>query len=312
MAWIYLAVSEESPKPSKDTSSPSPIARPIGIVSQSFYPAWQLDSFLSRQFGMTYDLCKDMNCPFHRRSSTVDSLARTFQSQDAEMAWKESAADYFSRSFGLSARYDPDSSSWRTSQQLLFEAQNESLESFVAFGMTVDGGFYPLKTWARITDAIAGGSWRTPDANMERGPRTRKNLEGRIRRGMPLNLNDQLNAVHEGLLPTPRAGKTSSENPETWIKRQRAGKVSTPPLAMWAKMWPTPRAADADKNIRTPEGRAKERLRRKNGEDLPTAAGGQLNPTWVEWLMGYPSEWTVLEDWATQWFRPRREKRLKD
>jgi hypothetical protein len=41
------------------------------------------------------------------------------------------------------------------------------------------------------------------------------------------------------------------------------------------------------------------------------APGGQLNPTWVEWLMGYPSEWTVLEDWATQWFRPKRGKRSK-
>ena len=24
--------------------------------------------------------------------------------------------------------------------------------------------------------------------------------------------------------------------------------------------------------------------------------GGQLNPTWVEWLMGYPSGWTDLKD----------------
>ena len=25
-------------------------------------------------------------------------------------------------------------------------------------------------------------------------------------------------------------------------------------------------------------------------------ATGQLNPTWVEWLMGYPEGWTDLED----------------
>ena len=58
---------------------------------------------------------------------------------------------------------------------------------------------------------------------------------------------------------------------------------------------PTPRAADADKGIRTPEGAAKERARRKNGEDLPSHVGGSLNPTWVEWLMGFPEEWTALE-----------------
>jgi DNA (cytosine-5)-methyltransferase 1 len=27
--------------------------------------------------------------------------------------------------------------------------------------------------------------------------------------------------------------------------------------------------------------------------------GGRLNPTWVEWLMGFPTGWTDLEDWET-------------
>ncbi len=29
--------------------------------------------------------------------------------------------------------------------------------------------------------------------------------------------------------------------------------------------------------------------------NLSTQVGGMLNPTWVEWLQGFPSEWTVLE-----------------
>ncbi|MBK8201640.1 MAG: recombinase family protein [Bdellovibrionales bacterium] len=41
------------------------------------------------------------------------------------------------------------------------------------------------------------------------------------------------------------------------------------------------------------------------------APGGQLNPTWVAWLMGYPLEWTVLEDWATRWLRSKHGRRSK-
>jgi len=46
------------------------------------------------------------------------------------------------------------------------------------------------------------------------------------------------------LWPTPRAGKTTNENQESWEKRQKAGKVSTPPLTLAVKMWPTPQAMD--------------------------------------------------------------------
>jgi hypothetical protein len=38
--------------------------------------------------------------------------------------------------------------------------------------------------------------------------------------------------------------------------------------------------------------------------------GGSLNPMWVEWLMGFPLEWTVLDASATQSFRCKPEKHL--
>lgn len=72
-------------------------------------------------------------------------------------------------------------------------------------------------------------------------------------------------------------------------------------------MWPTPRGCDGEKGIRTPEGAARERIRRKNGQDLPTVAGGQLNPQFVEWLMGYPIDHTDLEGSATRSSRKLRK-----
>ena len=43
--------------------------------------------------------------------------------------------------------------------------------------------------------------------------------------------------------------------------------------------WPTPRSRDW----------------KGGGKDcLDAAVGGQLNPAWVEWLMGFPLGWTGL------------------
>ena len=44
--------------------------------------------------------------------------------------------------------------------------------------------------------------------------------------------------------PTPRAGKTTSEKEEAWMKRHDAGKVATPPLGLAVRMWPTPTSTE--------------------------------------------------------------------
>jgi DNA (cytosine-5)-methyltransferase 1 len=59
-------------------------------------------------------------------------------------------------------------------------------------------------------------------------------------------------------------------------------------------MWPTPKSS--------PSGPDYARANRPDSgaDDLATAIAreqptGQLNPTWVEWLMGFPQGWTDLE-----------------
>lgn len=95
--------------------------------------------------------------------------------------------------------------------------------------------------------------------------------------------------------PTPRAGKTTNENPDAWMARQAEGKVSTPPLSLAVKMWPTPTRREY-KGARTPES-LKAAGRTPNntlGDAVMATNGGQLNPMWVEWLMGFPLGWTDL------------------
>ena len=56
------------------------------------------------------------------------------------------------------------------------------------------------------------------------------------------------------------------------------------------KMFPTPR-------VQSSRGTGPSRT--GNKVDLQTVVGGQLNPTWVEWLMGFPTGWTDLDASAT-------------
>src|SRR5216684_872072 len=88
-----------------------------------------------------------------------------------------------------------------------------------------------------------------------------------------------------GLWPTPRANKVGGYSSPGF----------RPTLEQTVKMWPTPNPGE--------HGRG--------GQNLSTEVGGQLNPMWVEWLMGYLSAWTALEDWAIVWFRLKRGKHLK-
>lgn len=64
-------------------------------------------------------------------------------------------------------------------------------------------------------------------------------------------------------------------------------------------MFPTPKARDAKDTTRLPPSRladpGKDSLVQRVGREIQKENGGQLNPTWVEWLMGFPIGWTDLD-----------------
>jgi len=72
-------------------------------------------------------------------------------------------------------------------------------------------------------------------------------------------------------------------------------------------MFPTPSAAD-HRDRGGPESPAiKRRIEKGKQMTLSMKIGGKLNPTWVEWLMGWPLGWTDLKplemDRFQQWLR---------
>jgi hypothetical protein len=72
--------------------------------------------------------------------------------------------------------------------------------------------------------------------------------------------------------------------------------------------WRTPQARDGDQ--RGPSLPQK-RVEQGHSVSVHNQIGGQLNPTWVEWLMGFPLGWTDLEDSGTP-LSPKSQSGLGD
>jgi hypothetical protein len=112
-------------------------------------------------------------------------------------------------------------------------------------------------------------------------------------------------ARHVKLWPTPTVQDSANNGGPSQFDRNSL------PLNAAVKRWPTPTCDDADDVTRdsgayqsltravrmwtTPvaddTGHRKQSYS-QGGTALSSQAGGTLNPTWVEWLMGFPEGWT--------------------
>lgn len=133
--------------------------------------------------------------------------------------------------------------------------------------------------------------WRTPGASDGEGGvmEMREGCAGKYK------LRDHVVAVQKQWA-TPRSGKTTDENPETWALRQAKGDVATMPLTAQVKCWPTPASSGVTGG---PTGLAggsgnREKLAKMLPDAEARAMGcGKLNPRWVETLMGLPVGWVM-------------------
>lgn len=307
MAWIYLAATAESPRLWNHGCSRSPIVRSSDMPKEFSLAGKSKARSPSLQSGTTCGPLKAQTLEALSILCTAVSLAKIFRLQDAEMVWLASEAVYFSRSQESLARFDRHSSSWKMCRTFVQPAPTLSPQQWPAYGMTVDGVCYPLRTWARTTCANDGGCFATPSA---------ADAVGSHGGGQGRSLRTDIFNWKKEMWPTPNV--CGGGNPPDGLHKKdnhyvrKSGKKAHLGLDQAVKLFPTPRASDGEKGIRTPEGAKRERERRKNGQDLPTIAGGSLNPRWVEWLMGVPTGATVLEPLVMAWFRPKRGKRLKD
>lgn len=152
------------------------------------------------------------------------------------------------------------------------------------------------------TEEAGSSLWATPNTMDSMDCRSYEAMKrqatngGRKNRRRPSNLREQVNPLmcqayedasaeaKAKLFPTPRANEykdTLQSVPPS--RRKEPGKCNLTQAIALEKLYTTPCAADSQGST---GGR--------NHRSLRTDVAGQLNPAWVEWLMGFPIGWTDL------------------
>ncbi len=103
-----------------------------------------------------------------------------------------------------------------------------------------------------------------------------------------IGLTQQVKAMQKVKWPTARAtdGSKGTRTVEGAAKELARGRNKD--LGMMVAMYPTPTVQDAANNGGPSQAN-------RNTPPLNSVGGGALNPSWVEWLMGWPIGWTDLQ-----------------
>ena len=168
------------------------------------------------------------------------------------------------------AKSDPASRSWKTAQCSLLAGLDEFSETWPRWGTMRNGVCWERTTAEPRTDEIESGLWPTPSSNKQTASGDLVNADG---------------SPWDGI-SKPHSAKT--------------GKPVQTALLDAVRRWPTPTCRDWKSGTGAQE---------RPGHALPlsSAIGGQLNPPWVEWLMGWPIGWTDSKRLETDKFQSWRQ-----
>jgi len=279
-------------------------------------------------------------------SSAAVSPARTSRMPASASASTASDPASGRSSLGSFASFDRASSSWRTSQLSLFGGSIGFSEIWPRSGSMRNGTCFERPTSARPISERESSFLPTPSATPygsnqggsagRVGP-TRLSLDSMAAQGLwltPTAADSRRSsgtyargsltlsgAVRTWPTPTPTAGdsRASGGRNTTAAKpgsRTHAGTSLTD--AVVRQSWPTPTARNGDPKRGMPSAElAQRRLDdgKRNLEDAIAVSGagatGALNPRWVEWLMGFPDEWTACAASETPSSGSKRRSRSK-
>jgi len=232
-------------------------------------------SRLSR-FGMTFkpltqnlgeELLMSYLAAFHAKTLAQQEKAQELMEND------QGCGEKWLASF---VKYDHDSSLWKTHQCSLLGDLDEFLETWPQWGLMRDGECWEQRTLEQTIRGTESGllekMWPTPTVACVEGGEQSSRVEKTKAGGYILRKLNKPNMTY-------------------------GAKLSDAILYEEKKKWPTPVTRDyKDSGSQEALKRARDK-RHSPGLALLVGAegGGQLNPTWTEWLMGWPLGWTDLK-----------------
>ena len=305
MSWHYLReVAGESLEDICLGGEPLPPLKSKTTHAEFYCKGKLTDSYLDSLSGTISAPLRENPGEVESMSSAGVSLVRTSQPQEKGMDSMESGQDSGHKWRGWLAKFDPLSCSLKTAQCSLLGEEYESLQTLPRWGMTRHGLLWELPTLEHRTRGIGCGLspdgvtfFHTPNTTgLDGGSNSRKALKKKME-----------------MWPTPTVGCVEGGEQSNRVEKTESGgyilrKLNKPHMTYGAKlsdavlyeekkvMLPTPNARDW-KDSQTAGNRKSPGL----GviAHLGTTDGGQLNPPWVEWLMGWPIGWTGLKPLGT-------------
>lgn len=159
-----------------------------------------------------------------------DSRARTCQAPEVNGGLMESDLGYGLKCFGLLARYDLDTCSWKTLQTSLTTDLEESFLDFPRWGMAVGGELWELRRPALHISGKGSGLLPTPMAsdNRDRGNVSNPSIQRRIAIGKQVGLS-----MLFGKEPCPMCVEGMMGWPRGWTDLQPLEMGKTPEQPHW-------------------------------------------------------------------------------
>jgi hypothetical protein len=321
MSWLFSQVLVEEYLGDTSLDGEQSVQSSGNPIPQAYCAPDKMKAF-SRlsQFGMTFAPLTDIHGEGLSMSSVVDFHVRTLVQQERGQVLTEKEVECGEKWRGSFVKYDQDSSLWRTHQCSLLGDLEPFSEIWPQWGLMRNGECWEQTTLAQTIKGTESGSeqnkWATPTTMDKMPPKSAQALhkeatQARPGRSKPANLRDQVSNMKNWPTPATKGyGHAAEGMVGNLIEKIQQGVItkleaeqmlSLPKLEnhrTWKKKFPTPQLSDyKDRgNMSNPSiQRRAEKGKQMTLSMVAHPTSGQLNPMWVEWLMGWPLGWTDLK-----------------